>query len=59
MWSVVGFLPGCMPWSHDSVAQTMSGLVYCSSAASSCVLLTILRQFSVSMRRFDFGGRFE
>ena len=58
MWSVVGAFPGFMPRSHDSVAQMMSGFVYCSIAANSCVLLSMLQQFSVRMRRFVFFGRF-
>ena len=57
MWSVVGVLPGCIPLSHVSVAQMMSGLVKSKIAANSCFLSVMLRQLSVRIRRFVFFGR--
>ena len=57
MWFVSGVFPGLMPRSHDSVPHKMSGLVYWSTVASSCVFWVTDWQLTVIMRRFDFGGK--
>ena len=56
MWSDVGDFPGLIPCSQDSVPQMMSGLVYSSTVASSCVLDLIPWQLMFIILRFDLLG---
>ena len=54
--SLFGFWPGFIPFSHDSVPHTMSGLRQCSAVSNSGFLSLILLQFTAIILRFFFGG---
>ena len=51
-------LPSCIPFSHDSVPQMMSGLVSFIHAVNSAFVFTTLLQLTVIIRRLLFGGIF-
>ena len=57
MWFASGVFPGLMQRSHDPVPHKMSGLVYWSTVASSCVFWVTDWQLTVMMRRLAFWGK--